>query len=104
MRAVTQHLDGLDMRVEQRMIGARDIDEQHLAAWLEHPPHFGERARHVVPVMRAHPADHPVERISSNGNVSAAPCCVRMLARPRSFAAPSTVASICGAMSYATTS
>ena len=40
MRAVAQQLDRLDVRVEERMIGARDIDEQHAPARLQHAFHF----------------------------------------------------------------
>jgi len=51
------------VRIEQRMIDARNVDEQHSAARLQHAPHFGQRRRDVVPVVRAHAADHPVERL-----------------------------------------
>ena len=67
VRGIAQHLEGLQKRVEDGLLGRDDVDEKEPAAGREHAMRLDERLLRVGEVVRAEPARHHVERAVGEG-------------------------------------
>ncbi len=69
MAGVAQHLDALQVRVEQRTARRHHIDESSHPTWLEHPAHLAQGQPQVAPMMSRVTAEDEIEARIGEGQL-----------------------------------